>query len=90
MTLHSDNTELEGSAFSRFMASKGGRVVRVAFGAAIIGTGLAVVGGGPGLAIAALGLVPMATGVFNLCPVAPVWGGHFIGAKYCGTRTPKQ
>ncbi len=90
MSLNSETMELEGSAFSRFMASKGGRAVRVAIGATIIGTGLTVVGGGAGLAIAAFGLVPIATGVFNLCPVAPVWGGHFIGAKYCGTRTPKQ
>jgi membrane-associated protease RseP (regulator of RpoE activity) len=90
MSLHSETEELEGSAFSRFMASNGGRVARVALGATIIGTGLTVVGGGAGLAIAAFGLVPIATGVFNLCPVAPVWGGHFIGAKYCGTRTPKQ
>lgn len=90
MSLHSETGELEGSAFSRFMASKGGRTVRVAIGATIIGTGLTVVGGGAGLAIAAFGLVPIATGVFNLCPVAPVWGGHFIGAKYCGTRAPRQ
>ena len=90
MSLHSETAELEGSAFSRFMASKGGRLVRVALGATIIGTGLTVVGGGAGLAIAAFGLVPIATGVFNLCPVAPIWGGHFIGAKYCGTRAPKQ
>ncbi len=85
-----ETAEPEGSAFSRFMASKGGRLVRVALGAAIIGTGLTVVGGGAGLAIAAFGLVPIAAGVLNLCPVAPVWGGHFIGAKYCGTRTPKR
>lgn len=89
MSLHSETGELESSAFSRFMASKGGRTVRVAIGATIIGTGLTVVGGGAGLAIAAFGLVPIATGAFNLCPVAPVWGGHFIGAKYCGTRAPK-
>ncbi len=90
MNTNVDTAELEGSAFSRFMASKGGRVVRVAMGATIMGTGLTVVGGGAGLAIAAFGLVPIATGVFNLCPVAPMWGGHFIGAKYCGTRAPKQ
>jgi membrane-associated protease RseP (regulator of RpoE activity) len=41
---------------------------------------------GPAQLIAFLGLVPIAAGVFNLCPVAPFWGGHFIGAKYCGRR----
>ncbi|GMV85699.1 MAG: hypothetical protein AMXMBFR80_15540 [Dehalococcoidia bacterium] len=90
MSVYSKTGNVDGSAFSRFMASKGGRVVRVALGATIIGTGLTVIGGGAGLAMAAAGLVPIAAGVFNLCPVAPLWGGHFIGARYCGVRTPKR
>jgi len=80
---------VEGSAFSRFMASNYGRFARVAFGATLIGSGLSLVAGPAGYAMAAFGLVPIAAGVFNLCPVAPVWGGHLIGAKYCGVRTPK-
>ena len=36
-----------------------------------------------GLAIAAFGLIPIGAGTFNLCPVAPAWGGHFVGARYC-------
>jgi membrane-associated protease RseP (regulator of RpoE activity) len=80
----------EGSAFSRFMAGGYGRLARVAFGATLIGTGLTVVGGTLGLAIAAFGLVPIATGVFNLCPVAPIWGGHFFGASYCPAKLPKR
>lgn len=76
----------KGSAFSRFMASGGGRMVRVAIGATFIGAGLGVAGGGVGIALAAFGLLPIATGVFNLCPVAPLWGGHFIGAKSCARR----
>jgi membrane-associated protease RseP (regulator of RpoE activity) len=31
--------------------------------------------------VAAFGLAPIASGVFNLYPVAPLWGGHFIGGK---------
>lgn len=76
-------TTLEGSAFSRFMASGKGRIARVVLGVALIAIGLGLVGGGLGLGIAAFGLVPIAAGAFNLCPVAPAWGGHFIGARYC-------
>ena len=85
MALSTSET-LEGSAFSRFMASNYGRFARVVFGATVIGSGLSLIGGTAGYAMAAFGLVPIAAGVFNLCPVAPVWGGHFIGAKYCGVR----
>jgi hypothetical protein len=73
----------EGSAFSRFMASGRGRVGRAAFGAAIAGTGLVAVGGNAGLLVATVGLVPIAAGVFNLCLIAPIWGGHFFGSNYC-------
>jgi len=79
----------EGSAFARFMASGWGRLARVGLGVTIILTGLVAIGGGAGLAVAAFGLVPIATGIFNLCPVAPAWGGHFIGAKYCAPRKPE-
>ena len=82
----------EPSAFSRFMASGYGRIARVALGLTIIAIGLGLIGGGAGIAVAAFGLVPIATGVFNLCPVAPIWGGHFIGARYCAAprREPKR
>lgn len=76
----------EGSAFARFMAGPYGRFARVALGATLIGLGLFVIGKPAGFGVAAFGLLPIATGVFNLCPVAPAWGGHFIGAKYCGRK----
>lgn len=78
--------EREGSAFSRFMASTNGRVARVGLGGTLMAAGLGLIGGGTGFAVAVAGLVPIAAGVFNLCPVAPLWGGHFIGAKYCAPR----
>lgn len=80
----------ESSPFARFMASNYGRAIRVGMGAVIIGTGLTVVGGTAGTAMAVFGLLPIATGALNLCPVAPAWGGHFLGAKYCGVKTPAQ
>lgn len=79
-------THDEGSQFARFMASRYGRAVRVAIGATIIGTGLTLIPSPAGWFVAAFGLLPVATGVFNLCPVAPAWGGHFIGANYCAAR----
>jgi len=77
------HNHLEGSAFSRFMASCEGRVARSVLGTALLVGGVGVAGGTAGLAISAFGLVPLAAGIFNLCPIAPVWGGHFLGAKYC-------
>jgi membrane-associated protease RseP (regulator of RpoE activity) len=68
------------------MASNYGRVARGALGVALIAAGVLVIGGTVGWIVAALGLVPIAAGVLNLCPVAPLWGGHFIGARYCGAR----
>ncbi|MCC6386391.1 MAG: DUF2892 domain-containing protein [Dehalococcoidia bacterium] len=85
-------SESEGSGnwFTAFMASTGGRIARAALGAAIIGTGLFIVGGVAGVVVAAFGLVPIATGVLNLCPVAPAWGGPFNGASYCQARRPRS
>lgn len=77
----------EGSPFSRFMASSSGRLARVALGIALLITGL-LVGGGWGLAIGIFSAVPIAAGVFNLCPIAPAWGGHFLGSRYCAA--PKR
>ena len=74
------------SMFEMFMASTYGRVARGALGIGLIAAGLLVVGGTFGWVVAGLGLVPIAAGVLNLCPVAPLWGGHFIGSKYCGSR----
>lgn len=76
----------ESSWFELFMASGYGRLARIALGVALMTVGLALIGGTAGLIVAAFGLIPVAAGVFNLCPVAPLWGGHFIGSKYCGRR----
>jgi Zn-dependent protease len=77
----------ESSWVENFMASNYGRVARGVLGIALIGAGLGLIGGTAGWIIAAFGLVPIAAGVFNLCPVAPLWGGHFLGSRYCA-RNP--
>lgn len=79
-------TTRKPSMFETFMASNYGRVARGALGIGLIAVGLLLIRGTVGWIVAGLGLVPIAAGVFNLCPVAPLWGGHFIGAKYCGIR----
>lgn len=76
----------EGNVFTRFMASGGGRLVRAGLGVALVTAGLTLVPGPAGLAVAVFGLVPLAAGAFNMCPVAPLWGGHFIGSRYCGSK----
>ena len=70
------------NAFTAFMASNGGRAVRFGIGATLIGAGL-FIGTPAGYAVAAFGLLPVASGAFNLCPAAPLWGGHFLGSSYC-------
>jgi len=80
---------IEGSAFARFMASGRGRGLRVVMGLGLVAAGLGNVGGPVGLGMAVFGILPIASGSLNLCPIAPTWGGHFLGAKYCGVKSPK-
>ncbi len=76
----------ESSAFARFMAGTYGRIARLAFGVTLILLGMVVVAWPVGLGVAAFGLVPIAAGWFNLCPIAPAWGGHFFGRAYCPAK----
>ena len=64
-------------------------MARLGLGVTLVAAGIALVPRPAGLVMAALGLVPLAAGTFNLCPVAPLWGGHFFGAKYCATNKAK-
>lgn len=65
--------------FARLMSSTAGRLARIVIGAALIAIGASM--GGAGWVIAALGLLPIAAGVFNVCLIAPVIGAPFSGAK---------
>lgn len=55
-----------------FFSTVPGRVIRVAVGFLMIAIGILV--GGPWWMVAAAGLLPLATGVFNLCPISPLFG----------------
>lgn len=56
----------------RFMEGRAGRVARGAAGLAMVGLGAAL--GGGWWALAAVGLVPLAAGVFDFCLIAPIFG----------------
>jgi hypothetical protein len=69
------------NAFIRFMASPAGRILRIVAGSGIIAYGLLVTGGDDGMMIAAVGALPILTGVLNICMVGPLMGGPLFGSK---------
>tara|TARA_B100001123_G_C14732641_1_gene797559 strand:+ start:81 stop:314 length:234 start_codon:yes stop_codon:yes gene_type:complete len=64
--------------FSQFMASTAGRALRIVTGLALITIGLIMQSTG-GYILAAVGLVPLAAGVFDWCILAPLLGAPFKG-----------
>ncbi len=79
-----DHTQSRGNAFARsgfaqFMAGTAGRLLRVVAGIALIGVGLLVVGGTAGYIVAAIGLVPIAAGVFDFCVLGALMGTGLAG-----------
>jgi hypothetical protein len=67
--------------FNRFMASPAGRILRIVAGSAIIAWGVLTIGDGDGMLIVAAGVLPILTGVFNICVVGPLIGGPISGSK---------
>lgn len=66
--------------FIAFMGSQAGRAVRAAAGLAIIALGHFAVGGSAGWVVMAVGVLPLATGVFDVCLFAPLFGRP-VGGK---------
>jgi hypothetical protein len=66
--------------FGQFMASGIGRAVRVVAGVALIAGGLLSIGGTTGYVVAAIGLVPLLAGTFDVCVFSRLFGGPFSGA----------
>jgi hypothetical protein len=64
--------------FVRFMNSSAGRAARIGAGLVLIVGGL-VAGGTAGLVVAAVGLVPLAAGLANVCLFAPLFHAPFRG-----------
>jgi hypothetical protein len=65
--------------FISFMASVGGRVVRVAAGIALIVWGIWGLGGAIGAIVAVVGAVPLLAGAFDFCVFALLFGEPFQG-----------
>ena len=66
-----------------FMSTPAGRAIRIAGGAAMILAG--ALAGGSWWILAAAGMLPLATGVFNICPISPIFGRSCRG-NACRTR----
>jgi len=64
---------------ARFMSSTAGRLIRIIAGVALIAIGASM--GGAGWILAAVGVVPIAAGVFNVCLIAPILRAPFSGSK---------
>ena len=69
------------SGFARFMNSPVGRVARLIVGAGLIGWGFSQRGTGTGIALMAVGLVPLAAGAFNWCLISALLGGPLSGSR---------
>jgi hypothetical protein len=62
------------------MASHAGRITRIVAGAALVVLGVAL--GGGYLALSAVGLVPLAAGLFDFCIFAPLGRMPFMGKAF--------
>ena len=68
-------------AFAQFMNSTFGRWARIVVGLVMLVAGPLVLGGAAGVIVAALGLVPLAAGVFDFCLLAPILSVPWSGSK---------
>ena len=62
------------------MSSTRGRVGRIVAGLALIVGGLFVLGGTAGIVLAAIGLVPLLAGAFDVCLFSALLGGPLRGS----------
>ena len=67
--------------FVSFMASSTGRIVRIVAGFGLIALGFLGIGGAAGLAVAAIGLVPLIAGAVDICVFAPLFGCPINGPE---------
>jgi uncharacterized membrane protein len=75
------------SPFAEWMATPLGRGLRVVFGAALILVGLRVVQGVAGTVIALAGILPIATGILNICLLGPLLGAPLKGSSRAAPKT---
>jgi hypothetical protein len=65
-------------SFISFMGSGAGRATRILAGGAMIAAGVAI-GGTGGIILAIVGVLPLATGILNICLLAPLFGKSLRG-----------
>jgi hypothetical protein len=68
----------------KFLASKTGRIIRVIAGIALVAWGLLGLTGTTGIIVAAIGLVPLLAGLFDVCVFAPLFRNPFKGKDIRG------
>jgi hypothetical protein len=68
----------------RLLYSQPGRVVRVVLGLGLIATGALL--GGWWWALAAVGLLPLATGIFDICTLGPLFHRPLSGRRFRETE----
>lgn len=67
--------------FIGFMGPQMRRVVRIIAGLGLIAVGLLGLGGVSGWVVAAVGLLPLASGLLDFCVLAPMFGRPLGGAQ---------
>lgn len=66
--------------FAQLMSTLGGRLGRGLAGIGLITVGLGLVGGVPGVALAAIGVMPLLAGLLDLCIFSALFGGPLSGS----------
>jgi hypothetical protein len=74
------------SGFIRFINSPAGRIVRVLAGLGLVAWGFTLRDSTGGLVLMAFGLLPIATGAFDLCLPGVVVGAPARGNEYRNRR----
>uniref|UniRef100_A0A7C5RUJ2 DUF2892 domain-containing protein n=1 Tax=Thermomicrobium roseum TaxID=500 RepID=A0A7C5RUJ2_THERO len=77
-------TEPTVNPFIRFMASGAGRILRIVLGVILILIGVFVLPAPWSWIVEAIGLIPIAAGVFDFCLLGPLLGVGFWGRDIRG------
>ena len=72
--------------FLSFMNTPTGRAIRIGGGLVVLAIGL-VLGGWLGTALALFSVLPIATGVFGVCPINPLFGQSM---RACAVPTQRR
>ena len=81
MTINTEKPNwFAASWFGQCMSSRRGRIGRMVGGIALIAIGLFALGGAAGIVLAAVGLVPLLAGAFDVCIFSALFGGPLRGS----------